>query len=182
MEKMITDLKLVGLTGTNGAGKGEAAAFFMRNGFQYYSLSDVIREKLQQEKMPVTRDNLILTGNSMREQGGSDILARLVLQKVSGPTVIDSIRNPFEIEFFRQQKDFTLLAIDAPIEVRYDRIMARGRNESISSLQEFKDKEAEENTSLEKGQQLQNCIKMADYMILNNSSLEDLYCQLEQFL
>jgi len=179
---MTANIKLIGLTGTNGAGKGEAAAFFTRQDFQYYSLSDLIREKLHQEQKEITRDNLIQTGNAMREQGGPDVLARLVMQKVTGSTVIDSIRNPHEIEFFRLQKDFTLLAIDAPLQIRYDRIMARGRNESISSLEEFKNKEAEENTSHEKGQQLQNCLKMADFTILNDGSLEDLYRQLEQFL
>lgn len=179
---MKPDIKLIGLTGTNGAGKGEAAAFFIRKGFQFYSLSDLIREKLQSENKEITRDNLITAGNDMREQGGPDILARMVLKKVKGPAVIDSIRNPHEIEFFRKQRDFILLAVDAPLKIRYARIKARGRNESISSLREFKDKEAEEKTSHEKGQQLHNCLKMADFTIFNNGSLEDLCHQLEQFL
>ena len=38
---------LIGLTGTNGAGKGEAAAYFMTKGYAYFSLSDVIRDKLE---------------------------------------------------------------------------------------------------------------------------------------
>ena len=37
---------LIGLTGTNAAGKGEAAAFLGTRGYAYLSLSDVLREEL----------------------------------------------------------------------------------------------------------------------------------------
>ncbi|MDO8494013.1 MAG: AAA family ATPase, partial [Deltaproteobacteria bacterium] len=36
---------IIGLVGKNGAGKGEVAAVLQKIGYQYYSLSDVIREE-----------------------------------------------------------------------------------------------------------------------------------------
>lgn len=175
-------MKIFGLTGTNCAGKGEAAAFFKKKGFIYFSLSDLIRDKLQKEGLELTRNNLIKSGNRMREEGGSDILARMIMKKIKRPSIIDSIRNPKEVEYLRRNKDFKLLAIDAPVKTRYSRAKKRGRNESASSLQEFKDKEAEEKTSKEKNQQLQNCINMADHILINNGSLDDLYRQIEELL
>ncbi len=175
-------MKIIGLTGTNCAGKGEAAEFLKKKGFAYFSLSDLIRDKLQKKDMELTRDNLIRTGNQMRKEGGPDILARLVMKKVKSPAIIDSIRNPKEVEYLQKQKNFILLAIDAPVKTRYIRAKKRGRNESASSLQEFKDKEAEEMTSKEKKQQLQNCIKMANNIIINAGSLADFYCKLEKLL
>jgi dephospho-CoA kinase len=175
-------MKIIGLTGTNCAGKGEAAEFLKKKGFAYFSLSDLIRDKLQKQDMELTRNNLIRYGNLMRKEGGPDILARLVMRKVKGPAIIDSIRNPKEVEYLQKQKDFILLAIDAPIETRYIRAKKRGRDESASSLQEFKDKEAEEMTSKEKNQQLQNCIKMADHIIINAGSLADFHSKLEKLL
>ncbi len=175
-------VRLIGLTGTNGSGKGEAAAYFKKKGFAYFSLSDLIREKLQKEGKEVTRDNLIQRGNQLREKDGPDILARRVIEKVKDKAVIDSIRNPFEVEFLRNHGKFILLAIDAPVELRYERAKRRGREESASTLEEFIKKEKEEMTGSEKGQQLHSCMTMADLVIINDGTLEDFHLKLEETL
>ena len=51
-----------------------------------------------------------------------------------------------------------------------------------SSLQEFIAKEKEEMTEQEKGQQLEECMRMADFRVTNEGSLEDFYKKLEKFL
>src|SRR4030042_252375 len=94
--------RLIGLTGPHGAGKGEAAAFFAARGYAYRSLSDIIREELEAAGRPADRDHLIAKGNAMRREGGADVLARLLLERVTGRTIIDSIRNPAEVERFRR--------------------------------------------------------------------------------
>ena len=58
--------RLIGLTGTNGAGKGEVAAYLMKKGYAYVSLSDEIREELRRRGEPITRDSLIAEGNAPR--------------------------------------------------------------------------------------------------------------------
>lgn len=179
---MKRSFKLIGLTGTNGSGKGVAASFFKTNGYAYFSLSDIIRDELIKEGREATRDNLIQKGNALREKHGANILAKRVMDRVTGHSVIDSIRNPEEIEYFRIKESFILLAIDAPVEIRYTRVQQRGRNESASSLEEFVAKEKEEMTQKEKGQQLQECMRMADYRVTNEGSLEDFYKKLEKFL
>ncbi|MFC2158044.1 AAA family ATPase [Acidobacteriota bacterium] len=172
----------IGLTGTNASGKGEAARFFKEAGFEYCSLSDLIREEVQQRGEAETRDNLIRIGNELRENYGPDVLARRILEKIGKKTVIDSIRNPHEIDTLRTQPDFILLAIDAPVESRYERSKFRGRNESVNTLEEFIAKEEEEITDNEKGQQLRNCMDMADALIMNDGSLDEFYAKLEKFL
>ncbi len=174
--------KLIGLTGTNGSGKGEVAVFFQQRDYAYVSLSDLIRDELKKEEKPITRNNLIQKGNQMRERDGADVLARLALKNIKGNTVVDSIRNPHEVEYLRRHSDFILLAIDAPVEIRFERAKKRGREESASSLQEFISKEAEEMTSRQTGQQLKNCIQLADFKIQNDSTLENLYKKLEKFV
>ena len=141
---MKTPPRLIGLTGTNGAGKGETAAFFMARGYAYFSLSDVIREELQARGEAVTRDNLIRTGNELRERCGPDVLAGRTMAKVGGPAVIDSIRNMHEVAFLRLQEGFVLLAIDAPVEIRFARVAERGRDESAADLEAFRKKEEQE--------------------------------------
>jgi dephospho-CoA kinase len=174
--------RLIGLTGTNGAGKGEAATFFVNNGYAYLSLSDLIREELQKKGQEVTRNNLIKMGNRLREKSSPDILARMVVKKIKGKAVIDSIRNSKEIEFLKKQEGFVLLSLDAPPELRFRRVQKRGREESAANLQEFLAKEAQEMNQAETGQQLLTCMKMADFRIWNDGTLEELYEKLEKFL
>jgi dephospho-CoA kinase len=174
--------RLIGLTGTNASGKGEAAAYFRAKDYGYHSLSDVIRDVLAHRGLPATRDNLIRVGNELREKEGADVLARRIYQRISGNAVIDSIRNPYEIQFLRSRGGFILLAIDAPVKLRYERALLRGREESAATLAEFIAKEREEMTDRDQGQQLLNCMGMADYIVTNDSTLEEFHKKLERFL
>jgi len=174
--------KYIGLTGTNAAGKGETAAFFQEHGFSYFSLSDQIRKELKKKGWEESRDNLIKTGNDLREKYGADILAKWIMREVGEKAVIDSIRNVKEVEFLKTQQNFILIAIDAPVEIRYQRSKKRGRNESASSLEEFIRKETQELSGSETQQQLKKCMEMADFLIINDSTIEDLHRKLEKFL
>ena len=172
----------IGLTGTNGAGKGEVAAYLKGRGYAYLSLSDILREELVARGLKAGRDNLIRTGNELRAAYGSDVLARRIMDKVRGPSVIDSIRNPREVEFFRKQEGFVLLAVDAPIEVRFARARARGRDESAATLDEFRRKEDLEMAGNETNQQLALCMAMADRTIVNDGTIEELRRKVEELL
>ena len=177
---MRTPPRLIGLTGTNGAGKGEAAAFFTAGGYAYFSLSDILREELGTRGEAVTRDNLIRTGNELRERYGPDVLARRTMAKVGGPAGVDSIPNTHEGAYLRLQPGFILLAIDAPVEVRFARVAARGRDESAADFEAFRKKEGQERTGGETSQQLEACMAAADRLILNNGTIPDLHRKLEE--
>jgi dephospho-CoA kinase len=174
--------RFIGLTGTNGAGKGEAAAYFRAKGYAYYSLSDVIRDELRARGEAVSRDNLIRTGNELRERFGPDVLARRTMAKVgSGErAVIDSVRNTHEVAYLRRQEGFVLLAIDAPLSVRFARVAVRGRDESAADLEAFRKKEEEERTGGATAQQLEACMAAADRLIVNDGTLPEFHRQLEE--
>ena len=174
--------RIIGLTGTNGAGKGEAAAFFRKKGFVSFSLSDLIREELKKRNLPPTRNNLIRTGNELRCRFGPDVLARRVLRRIKGRAVIDSIRHPQEVDRLRTRPGFRLLAVDAPAALRFERVRRRGRNESAATLEEFLAKEQEEMGRSPEAQQLDLCLQMADVTLLNDSTLEDFHRKLEALL
>ena len=173
---------LIGLTGTNGAGKGEVAAFLRGLGYAYLSLSDILREELAARGLEASRDNLIRLGNELRAAHGPDILARRTMDRVRGPSVIDSIRNPREVEFLRRQQGFLLLAVDAPIELRFARARARGRDESAATLDEFRTKEELEMAGNETGQQIARCMAMADRIIVNDGTIDELQRKVEELL
>lgn len=179
---MTTPPRLIGLTGTNGAGKGEAAAYFAARGYACFSLSDVIREELGRRGEPASRDNLIRTGNELRESLGADVLARRTMDRIglTGRAVIDSIRNTSEVDFLRRQDGFMLLAIDAPVAVRFARVAVRGRDESAADLEAFREKEDQERAGGATGQQLEACLTAADRLIINDGTLAEFHRKLEE--
>ena len=169
---------IIGLTGKNGSGKGEVAAFLRDKSFYYYSLSDVLREELESRKIPITRDALIQTGNELRQNYGPDVLARLTLRKIDPNRnyVVDSIRNPAEIRALKNAGNFVLFSIDAPAEIRFERIRSRGREQDPQSFQDFLlVEEAERKNPDQSKQSIEDCVVMADYTIVNDDSLESLH-------
>jgi len=168
---------IIGLTGKNAAGKGEVAVFLKDGGFQYFSLSDVLRDELKNRNLPITRENLIQIGNDLRKAHGAAVLASRILAKleIDRNYVIDSFRNPREVEIFRTTNNFHLLHVTALPQVRFERIKARKRESDPTTLQEFEKLEAAEAMSAdENAQQLDATGALRDVEVENNSSLDDL--------
>jgi len=174
--------RLIGLTGTNGAGKGEVADYLKAKGYAYLSLSDVIRDRLREMGLEASRDNLIVQGNALRREYGPDVLARRVMEKVRGRTVIDSIRNPHEVAYLKRQDGFVLVAVDAPPRLRFERARRRGRDESAATLEAFIAKEGEEMGDDPEVQQLHLCRELADVTLVNDGTLDDLHRAIEEAL
>jgi dephospho-CoA kinase len=169
----------LGLTGPNSAGKGEVAAYLSRNGFEIHSLSDIVREEALESGLTTGRGDLILTGNLLREEGGPGVLAERILSRLHGRDVIDSIRNPAEVEILRKLPHFLLLGVWAPVEVRFERSLARGRAGDPATLAEFRAREEEENSSDPNAQQLQATFRMADRRLTNDGDLDQLHRALD---
>ena len=170
-----TKRRLVGLTGKNAAGKGEVARLLQTQGFEYHSLSDILRLEAQKLNLAPSRENLIRLGQELRQKNGPGALAAMTIPLLKNQDyVIDSIRSPAEIEILRKTGSFLLLGIDASIEVRFERALKRGRNENALTLDEFKKMEDLERSNDPNRQQLDHCLSMVDEMILNDSGLEEL--------
>ncbi|PIU22497.1 MAG: hypothetical protein COT14_00800 [Candidatus Diapherotrites archaeon CG08_land_8_20_14_0_20_30_16] len=177
---------MIGLTGPNCSGKGEIANILKEKRYKYYSCSDVIREEAEKRKLEKTRENLIAIGNELREKLGPNVLAKKLLEKIKEDRkkgqkdfIVDSIRNPNEVEELKTDNEFSLLGINAPIELRYERAKARGRVENVNNFDDFKQMDEKENSSNPNAQQLNVVYKMADKYVFNDSTLEDLKKRLD---
>ena len=137
---------IIGLTGRNGSGKGEAVRFLQYKSFYPYSLSDVIREEVRMRGMEITRERLIEVGTELRSQGGTAVLAQRILKKLEGDKnyVIDSFRHPDEVQALRVRSDFHLIFIEASPEVRFKRVVDRGREKDATTVEEFLEIEGRE--------------------------------------
>jgi dCMP deaminase len=174
---------IIGLTGKNGSGKGEAARFLVDSGYEYYSLSDALRDELTVRGETVTRERLVAIGNELRASYGAGVLAERVIAKLApeAHAVVDSIRNPFEVEVLRRRKDFHLLSIEAEPRIRFDRMCARSREGDPTTYEAFLELEAREAQSPDPAtQQMNRTAAMADAVVFNNGAIEELKDQMRQ--
>lgn len=171
---------VLGLTGSFGSGCTFIAEnFLVQKNFKYISLSNELRSACQdagleyEDESQGGRTKLQDNGNKLRLEKGSDFLAiraytTICSQNKQNLWVIDSIRNPEEINFFRKQfADFFLIGVFADYEVRWGR--KKERYKGNRSLFEVDDKR-DINEDFNYGQRVRDCFRNVDYVISNNDT------------
>ena len=184
-------MKVIGLTGTIGSGK-DIVREMLEKKFNTVSvrLSDLLEiNSLKKLGIKITREMLQNLGDDLRKKYGTHVLAKLAIdfmKKASEIKIIDGIRNPGEVDFLRQQfgEDFKLIAIDAPQQIRFERVVKRNRDIDPKKWEEFVsiDECDQGKDQPEYGQQVRKCIEMADVIIQNDGSLEDLQKKIEDVI
>jgi dephospho-CoA kinase len=178
--------KFIGLTGLNASGKGTVADFLKEKGYDYFSLSDVVREEASKLGLDHSRENLIFSGNKLRKELGPAVFAKRIIEKINclrpSKAVIDSIRNIAEIKELRMLPGFKLIAVCAPVKVRFERAKKRSRIGFEKTLEEFILVEQKENSSDPDKQQLFECLKAADITINNAGTVGELKDEVEQLI
>ncbi|MBD3288604.1 AAA family ATPase [candidate division KSB1 bacterium] len=174
---------IIGLTGTNASGKTSILKYLISRGFEHHSLSDAIRAELTWRKMEHSRENMRLVGNELRERFGPSVLAVLIKKEIiSANAVIDSIRNTYEVIELRKLPDFRLIALDAPVEIRFKRAMKRGRQENAVTVDSFRELEEREKSKDATAQNIDQCMQLADFHIYNDGTIEDLHAKLDHII
>lgn len=178
---------VIGLTGTFSAGKDTVADYLKTKNFFFTSLSDFIRLECEKRGIPKDRDTLQKTANQMRALNGNDFFAKLAIQKIkeqdSKKSLVVSIRNIDELKKLRENPKFKLLAIDAPIELRYQRALLRESDKDKVSFEKFSEqKEKEMDSPLQNEMQMKTIIESADFKIENNGTIEELYKKIDNVL
>ena len=175
---------LVGLTGRYASGKTTVLRWFASRGMRTMSCSDSIRRWLSEEGIEESRDALIEGGRELRRRGGAGILAEMLLDELSGDdAVIDSIRTPGEVEALRVRDDFVLIEILAGTDSRWQRSQNRARPGDPSDRATFISQEKSEEVALDTaGQALVATAELADLVLFNNGSIEDLQGDLEDLI
>ncbi|MCU0284951.1 MAG: AAA family ATPase [Acidobacteria bacterium] len=173
----------IGLTGRMGSGKGEIVKILEKMGFKYISLSDMVREEIAGRHPAgheVSRRETQDIGNRMRKEGGAGVLGKRVRHKIESSDVerwvIDGIRNPAEVSELRKLPGFYLLGIQAPIPTLLQRVKSRKRGTDMDDddvLLSHMEREWGHGEP-EDGQQVGKCMEIADYIIENDNSLDDL--------
>ena len=173
---------VLGITGPNAAGKGEVSAHLRDRGFAWHSLSDIVREEAAAAGLSAEREHLIRIGTELRERSGPGVLAGRLIPRLGWRDVVDSIRNPAEVEVLRRVPGFVLVGVDAPAELRFARSRERGRPGDPASFAEFTSRERQENSANPAGQQLRATFELADRTIVNDRDLRTLHGRIDALL
>ncbi len=136
--------QLVGISGTFASGKDTVAEYLVRDfGFVHASTSDLVREVALRERGSVERPVLREVAEGYRKAHGAGVFVDMALEKPR-PLVVTGIRSLGEAKAITQAGGI-LLFVDAPVEVRYQRMKSRLRDDETQlSLDEFVKNEEKE--------------------------------------
>jgi len=177
---------IIGITGSIASGKDTVADYLKEKGFISFSHSDVLREMMQNEGIETTIPNLTEYGNNLREHKGHGYLSQIISDKIKGNenVVITSIRQVGEIEYYRKRwgKKFILIKLDAPKEMRLERLLKRNRPGDVKSMAELDAIEKKQANGKGGGMNMNKCFKMADIQIDNCGTFKDLYNKVDELI
>jgi dephospho-CoA kinase len=176
---------IIGITGTNGAGKGTIVDYLIQNKkFKHFSARAFLIEEIERRGLENNRENMVAVANDLRQKNSPSFVADELFKRAleSGDNcIIESLRTAGEIESLKQKGNFTLLAVDADPRIRYQRISSRLSSTDDISYEKFVADEMKEMESDDPNKQnLKKCIAMADFVIDNNKDINFLEEQIKE--
>lgn len=139
---------IIGLVGLPGSGKGTLAKLLQENyGANIFRFSTVLSDILKRLNLKQTRENMIDLSEILRKQFGEDVLAYAIendaIHADSEIVVVDGVRRLDDLAALEPLPYFKLIAITAPPELRYTRMMSRGEKsgETTMSWETFQQQE-----------------------------------------
>ena len=180
-------MKIFGLCGHPASGKDTVADFFVAHGYTHISTGDLLRAEMRKAGIPVDRAHMSEFAAKNKKERGYGYLAELAVAAITSgngaafdKAVVSGLCAGLEIDMLRKGfgSDFKLLAIDAPLETRYERARKRNRPGDDISFETFKAQEERERASVSGAQEVDEVISMADVNIDNSGSIESLHAQL----
>ena len=178
---------IIGITGTDGAGKGAVVNHLVRrHAFKHYSSRAQIEHEIEQLRLTPDRKTLRDVANNMRATHGRDVLIVRALEQIkrdeADNAIIESIRALAEVSALKQAGGI-LLAIDANPKERYRRISGRKSTTDMVTYEEFlAHEQIEMNDPDPNGMQKAAVMAQADYTIQNEHSLRQLFADIDDFL
>ncbi|SFR33186.1 AAA family ATPase [Halogeometricum limi] len=167
-------MKVIGTVGLPGSGKGEAASVARDAGVPVVTMGDVIRAECRERGLdPAEHHGRI--AKALREEEGLDAIAARSLPLIeaeletSDVVLVDGLRSPYELDRFEEAfgDEFVLLSVEAPFDLRAERLSDRGRDDSDADREALRAREERE-----LGFGMGEVIDRADVVVENTDTLE----------
>jgi len=167
-------MKLIAFVGMPASGKSEASAVARSLKIPVVNMGDEVREEAKRRGLPPTDENIGGTGTALRRDEGMDAIAKRCVPKIraqrSDVVVVDGTRNIEEVNYFKNHfgDDFKLIAINAPFDLRFERVKKRARSDDMNGIEELKRRDERE-----KSWGLEKAMDMSDITLNNTRSIEE---------
>ncbi|MCL0046450.1 AAA family ATPase [Dehalococcoidales bacterium] len=176
-------MKVVSIVGMSGAGKSEVARVFEENGFIRIRFGDITDEEIKKRDLEPNEENERYIRELVRKQYGMSAYAKLNLPRIDeaskhSDVVIDGLYSWEEYTFLKTYygESFYVVAVWASPRIRYARLASR-LNRRLTQ-EEATSRDEAEIEKVNKG----GPIAMADFTIINESSLEKLKKEVKRII
>jgi len=177
---------IIGIAGTIGAGKGTVVEYLKTKGFSHYSSSDVLKRILSERGLELTRLNMSELANElMRDyEGGVLHFSQKYSQGNNDEASVFEALHRVSEGLYIKSIGGMILGIDAAVRVRFDRAIKRqeGAKDNVTFEQFLADSEREDEGKTGSGPNIKAVIKMADSVISNNGTKEELETAVDAWL
>lgn len=176
---------ILGVTGTNGAGKGTVVEYLVQKGFTHYWVRDFLLAEIQKRGMQADRSAMRDVANDLRMTHGPSYVIETLYAKAKangGNGVIESVRVLGEADFLKR-RGVPLIAVDADRHTRYERVTARGsETDKVDFDTWVNEEEREWHNEAAHDMNVPGVMKAADYTIRNDGTPEELHAQVDEVL
>jgi dephospho-CoA kinase len=184
MQRIMAGMDLIGMTGTHGAGKGTAVSLLVDEyGYTHVSVSAFLSHEAKRRKLDLDRGGRSTVANELRGQSPTALMeATHQWGREQYPDASAIVLEPqytiAEVQYV-QNRGGIVIAVDADIDVRYERIQERGSEKDNVSYEEFVEWQQRELRSDDPNKaNLADAIEQADYRVMNNGTPEELFAQI----
>lgn len=182
---------IIGISGTFGSGKDSLAEYlYSKYNLLHISTSDIVREFARKQYNSTDRPILRKVANELRQSYGSAVMVEKAFDRYKNASksynglLVSAIRTIGEANKIHQLGG-VMVFVDAPIDVRYKRIIQRKRDEEANvSFEEYKKREEAELSGGNRDdvQNLNAVRDICDLLLINNKTKEDFYEKAEKGL
>ncbi len=169
--------------GMTGSGKSEVARIMEAAGFKKVRFGDITDEEVRKRGLPLNEENERKVRQELRQQHGMGAYALLNQPRIdeflkSDDVVLDGLYSWAEYLLLRERYRgrFSVVAVWSSPAMRYNRLARRKLRPLTTEEAAGRDRAEIENS--DKG----GPIAMADFTIVNDSSLDELHLQLQKII
>lgn len=179
---MNADKIVVGLAGMPGSGKSLVVETARAAGYAVVVMGDVVREETQKRGLKPTPENVGKVMLELRKDGGASVIADKCIPKIeqqkSGKVIVDGVRSLSEVDAFKAHfSKFSLIAVHASPETRFNRLYSRRRSDDPDGWVLFHERDMRE-----LGVGLGNAIAMAEYLVVNENKRDEIKARVKEIL
>ena len=168
---------IIAVVGQPSSGKDAVAKYIAEKlEINHVSSGDLVREYMRENNLgETTRERMQVVANNLRKERGADVLVQLALQNNSVGIVVSGLRAVGEVKSLKE-KGGLVIAVTAPLELRFAWSQSRKRIGDNVTLAQFKATEEKEWTSADEAScNVSAVVASADCVISNEGTLEDLF-------